>query len=186
MRRRTRGVGCRQTVVRGRLGNSASFSKCQTTSSQLGAQAQQSSSPGGTTISGPGLFPQALESADLLLGNALSEPGKAGCGQGKDEPPLDDANKVHWRKQAMDWLKADLGAWSKNLDSGNPQARPTITQALQHWKADADLAGIREPAALAKLPADEQNTCRALWSQVDAMLSKSQATNHRPGEVGNR
>jgi serine/threonine-protein kinase len=107
--------------------------------------------------------------------NAACAAALAGCGQGKDDPPLDVAAKARWRKQAIDWLKADLTAWSKILDSGPPQARQAVSQALQHWKADADLAGLRDEAALAKLPPDEQATCRALWSEVDGILRRALA-----------
>jgi serine/threonine-protein kinase len=105
--------------------------------------------------------------------NAACAAAMAGCGQGKDDPPLDEAAKARWRKQALDWLKADLAAWSKVLASGPPQARQHVAQTLQHWKADPDLAGLREPAALAKLPEAEQNACRALWAEVDALLAKA-------------
>ena len=44
---------------------------------------------------------------------------------------------------------------------------------LQHWKEDGDLAGIRDPEALAKLPAEEQRVWRALWADVDALLQKA-------------
>ena len=97
----------------------------------------------------------------------------AGCGQGKDEPPLDEAIKARWRRQAIDWLKADFVAWSKILQSGPPQARQGVPQTLQHWKADSDLAGIRDESALAKLTEDEHKACRALWAEVDALLAKS-------------
>jgi hypothetical protein len=40
------------------------------------------------------------------------------------------------------------------------------------WKADADLGGLRDEPELAKLPADEQKACRALWAEVDALLAK--------------
>jgi serine/threonine-protein kinase len=105
--------------------------------------------------------------------NAACAAALAGSGQGKDDPPLDGATKARWRKQAHDWLKADLAAWSKILASGPPRARQLIAQTLQHWKADTDLAGIRDQAALAKLPAAEQNASRALWSEVDALLAKA-------------
>ena len=75
----------------------------------------------------------------------------------------------------MDWLAADLAAWSKILDAGPPQARQAIAQSLQHWKADPELAGIRDPAALAKLPADEQKAFAALWAEVDALLKIAQS-----------
>jgi hypothetical protein len=51
--------------------------------------------------------------------------------------------------------------------------RASTWQTLQRWKADPDLAGIREEPALARLPADEQKACRALWSAVDALLAKA-------------
>jgi Flp pilus assembly protein TadD len=105
--------------------------------------------------------------------NPACAAARAGCGQGKDDPPLDEATRARWRKQALDWLQADLTAWSKLLASGTPQARQSIPQTLQHWKADPDLAGIRDPAALAKLPEDEQKTCRRLWAEVDALLAKA-------------
>ena len=55
--------------------------------------------------------------------NAACAAALAGAGQGKDDPPLDESAKTRWRKQAMDWLSADLAAWSKILDTGPPQAR---------------------------------------------------------------
>ena len=48
--------------------------------------------------------------------------------RGKDEPTLDDAAKAKLRRQALDWLKAELTAWSKQLESGPPQSRPLIAQ----------------------------------------------------------
>src|SRR6185437_12716585 len=29
----------------------------------------------------------------------------AGCGRGNDDPPLDEAVRTRWRRQAIDWLK---------------------------------------------------------------------------------
>jgi serine/threonine-protein kinase len=105
--------------------------------------------------------------------NAACAAALAGCRRGKDDPSLDEAAKARWRKQAIDWLQADLGAWLKSLDKATPQARQAILQTLQHWKADPDLAGLRVPTALAKLPEDERKACRALWAEVDALLAKA-------------
>jgi serine/threonine-protein kinase len=105
--------------------------------------------------------------------NAACSAALAGSGKGKDEPALDDAAKARWRKQALDWLKADLAAWAKVLETGPPRARPSIQQTLQHWKTDPDLAGIRDEAALARLDSDEQRVCRGLWSEVDALLARA-------------
>ncbi len=105
--------------------------------------------------------------------NAACAAALAGCGRGKDEPPLDDASRARWRQQALEWLEADLAAWSKTLESGPPQSRLPIHQTLRHWKADPDLVGLRDKGALAKVPKEEQKACRALWAQVDALLAKT-------------
>ena len=44
--------------------------------------------------------------------------------------------------------------------------------ALIHWRKDTDLAGIRDAAALAKLPADEQNAVTQLWAEVAAFIEE--------------
>ena len=107
--------------------------------------------------------------------------GAGGRRQGDDKPPLDEKEKARWRKQALDWLKADLAYWTKQADTGTPQAKALVSQTLQHWKADTDLAGIRDEPALEALPEDERKTCRALWAEVDAPLAKARAaTASRP------
>jgi serine/threonine-protein kinase len=111
--------------------------------------------------------------------NAACAATLAGCGQGKDYPPLDEPTKARWRKQAIDWLKADLAAWSKILKEGPPQARQSIPATLQHWKADPDLAGLRDPNALKQLAEAEQSACRALWAEVDALLANAQGDKKR-------
>jgi hypothetical protein len=47
-----------------------------------------------------------------------------------------------------------------------------VDQTLQHCQKDADLAGIREPDAVARLPADEREACKKLWAIADALLKK--------------
>jgi tetratricopeptide (TPR) repeat protein len=105
--------------------------------------------------------------------NAACSAALAGCGQGKDDPPLDKPAKARWRKQAIEWLKGDLAAWSKALKSGLPPVRQSVAETLQHWKVDPDLAGLREPGKLAKLPQDEQKACRALWAEAEAVLARA-------------
>jgi serine/threonine protein kinase len=104
--------------------------------------------------------------------NAACAAALAGCGKGTDDPPPDDTSKVKLRRQALDWLNAELAAWSKILESGAPQARPVVASTLKHWKEDADLAGVRDDAALAKLPQEERAACKQLWGDVDGLLSK--------------
>jgi eukaryotic-like serine/threonine-protein kinase len=104
----------------------------------------------------------------------------ASAGQGKDDPPPDDAAKNKLRGQALDWLKAELAAWTKLLESGPPQARPVVAQTLQHWKVDANLANIRDAEGLAKLPESERKEWQALWAEVDALLARAKGGDAKP------
>jgi hypothetical protein len=61
------------------------------------------------------------------------------------------------------------------LGTGDAKERTDVVPALQHWKVDGDLAGIRDPEALAKLSAAEQKAWRALWAKVDTLLQKALA-----------
>ena len=66
--------------------------------------------------------------------NAACAAARAGCGQGKDEPA-----KACWRRQALDWLKADLTFWTKLVGTGPPPARQSVAKTLEHWKVDRRL-----------------------------------------------
>jgi Flp pilus assembly protein TadD len=105
--------------------------------------------------------------------NAACAAALAGTGRGEDSPPA-EAERARWRQQAVAWLEADLGSWGNQAESGKPDAKAAVVRTLLHWKKDTDLAGIRDPAALAKLPAVEQKAWRALWADVDALLQKAQ------------
>jgi serine/threonine-protein kinase len=99
----------------------------------------------------------------------------AGCGQGKDAGPLDDNERAHWRRQALDWLRADLTWWGRALDNGNAQTNAGVQQQIRHWQADADLAGVRDKGALAKLPEAERKEWQQLWADVAALLQRAAA-----------
>jgi tetratricopeptide (TPR) repeat protein/serine/threonine protein kinase len=111
--------------------------------------------------------------------NAACSAALAAAGQGEDAAKLDDAAKAKLRGQALNWLTADLAALTRLFDSGPPQARSFIVQTLNHWQKDADLAGIRDAAGLAKLSADERKAWSQLWSNAAALLQRAEtaATN---------
>ena len=96
----------------------------------------------------------------------------AGCGLGKDGANLSEVDQARWRKQACAWLQADLAAWAKMMDSDSRTDRDLARKMLTHWKVEPDLAGLREPAQLEKLPADERKSCLALWADVSAVLAR--------------
>ncbi len=105
--------------------------------------------------------------------NAACAASLAGCGQGKDDPALDEAAKAKLRGQALDCLQAELAVWRKIVEGGTPDARAGVVSTLGHWKEDADLAGIRDPASLEKLPESEREGFRALWAEVEAIRKQA-------------
>ncbi|HVS33978.1 MAG TPA: tetratricopeptide repeat protein [Gemmataceae bacterium] len=106
--------------------------------------------------------------------NAACAAALAGCGKGADADKLDDQERARLRKQAVDWLRADLVFWTKLLASDKPGVREGVQQVLKHWQEDPDLSGQRDAAELAKLPADEQEACKKLWADVQALLDKAE------------
>jgi serine/threonine-protein kinase len=115
------------------------------------------------------------QSDDLKAGhryNAACAAALAGGGRGEDARQLDDRERGCWRRQALTWLRADLALRARQAERGKPEDRAVVRKSLQHWQADADLAGIRDKEALAKLPADERAACQKLWDDVTALLRK--------------
>ena len=111
--------------------------------------------------------------------NAACVAALAGCGQGNDSPPPDEAARAKLRRQALDWLKAELAAWAKTLDSSPPEMKARISATLKHWKADTDLSGIREEKGLSSLSQEERAQLVQLWKDVDHLLTTGAGGNLR-------
>jgi tetratricopeptide (TPR) repeat protein len=97
----------------------------------------------------------------------------AGCGRGEDAGQLDDKERVRWRKQALDWLRADLKACGELLPASNPKERQRLQEWLRSWQSEPALAGLRDATAVAHLSAAEQESCKQLWAEVQALLAKA-------------
>jgi eukaryotic-like serine/threonine-protein kinase len=89
-----------------------------------------------------------------------------------DPGKLDDKERARLRKEALDWLRADLGAYTRLAE--NADARQAVWQRLTHWLKDADLAGVRGPKSLAALPEAERKEWQKLWADVAALLRKAE------------
>jgi serine/threonine-protein kinase len=94
--------------------------------------------------------------------NAACFAALAGCGEGDDPDRPDDAERARLRRRALEWLRADLDAWSKR--PGAPARR-----MMRHWQQDDDLAGVRDAPGLTRLPPDEQAEWCRLWAAVAAL-----------------
>jgi serine/threonine-protein kinase len=109
----------------------------------------------------------------LLRYNAACAAALAGTGHGSDDPKPNDGDRTKLRDKALDWLKAERAAWEKVLDSADANARSAVFESLRHWQADPDLADVRDPNALHKLPESERTAWRVLWADVDRLLGKA-------------
>jgi hypothetical protein len=107
--------------------------------------------------------------------NAACSAALAALGEGRDNPPPDDAAKARLRQQAARWLKAELATWTGVLATADRQQRVAVTQTLAHWQQDTDLAGIRDVEALAKLPDGERQALGELWADVAKLRQKAEA-----------
>jgi serine/threonine-protein kinase len=117
-----------------------------------------------------------VQTEDLTAGwryRAARSAAQAGCGLGLDGTGLGEAERTRWRKQACGWLRADLAAWVGKLDGGSATESAAVRKVLTRWRADPDLAGVREPGALERLSADERDEWLALWKEVAAALDRA-------------
>jgi eukaryotic-like serine/threonine-protein kinase len=117
--------------------------------------------------------PQVAE--DFRVGHRYFAAGCAaqvGCGRDEDAARLGEPELAQWRAHAREWLRKDLAAWTKTLEVGTPTAGKSARQRLTLWRTDPDLAGLREPADLEKLPRDERTDCLALWTELEAVLQR--------------
>jgi tetratricopeptide (TPR) repeat protein len=94
-----------------------------------------------------------------------------------DDLPLDDADRAGWRQEALLWLKKDLEAWKGRLKQGKVEVQATVRETLARWQTDNDMASVRGPEALARLPDKERKAWSKLWEQVSSLLNQVQG-NH--------
>ena len=106
--------------------------------------------------------PKLAENPDSgLRYRAARAAAVAGSGGGADGAALSEPERARWRQQARAWLLLDLAAWTKRLEAAKPADRAEIRKALPRWREDPDLAGLRDPDALNRLPPAERQQWRA-------------------------
>jgi serine/threonine-protein kinase len=86
-----------------------------------------------------------------------------GFGVGGDSASVSAPERERWRQQARQWV-------AEELEAGDPG----VQRASMRWQANVDLAGLRVPAALDGLPADEREGCRSVLRDIDARFKRAQ------------
>jgi Flp pilus assembly protein TadD len=105
----------------------------------------------------------------------------AAAGRGEDARKLDDQERARMRRQALDWLRADLASRTRQVEGGQPADRAAVQEALRQWQEDNDLAGLRNKAALEKLSAEEQKAFTQLWIEVAELRKKVEEAGRKEG-----
>jgi hypothetical protein len=98
----------------------------------------------------------------------------AGCGQGADVPRPSAAERARLRQKALGWLRAELALRASPAKGGTPPDRAAL-QDLRNWQTGPDLAGVRDAAGLAALPAAERAAWEKLWADVAAAVARGDA-----------
>jgi tetratricopeptide (TPR) repeat protein len=79
---------------------------------------------------------------------------------------LDEPKRAGLRRQALSWLQADLELTMKLLNDDE-----AVAWSLATWQADPAMTSVRDPAALAKLPATEREEWQRFWTAVAALVA---------------
>ncbi len=96
----------------------------------------------------------------------------AAAGLGEDARRMEDRERAALRRRALTWLREDLALWQRQVEKGTPQQRTDVRESLRGWQQDVDLAAVRDPAALEKMPETERAEWRKLWADVEALRKK--------------
>jgi tetratricopeptide (TPR) repeat protein len=93
-------------------------------------------------------------------------------GQGSDETRLGEQERVGLRRQALAWLRAGLELRIQLRQDGElADLQAGSGWSLFGWQSDPALAGVRDGAALPKLPGPEREQWQRLWVDVAALLA---------------
>jgi tetratricopeptide (TPR) repeat protein len=97
---------------------------------------------------------------------------RASAGQGPEETALGEQERVDLRRQALDWLRADVELRTALLKDGKSADLYAVSGwSLSRWQTDPALASVRDGAALTKLPAAEREQWQRFWADVAALLA---------------
>ena len=97
----------------------------------------------------------------------------AGSGRDRDARGLDESGRLHWRKQARDWLRSDLALFRKPFKSNTGRDRESLEATLSDWLTEPDLACLRDPQSCKELLPSEQKEFQALCEDVRALIAET-------------
>lgn len=112
---------------------------------------------------------------------AIEAAVRAGCGEG-DGKGLPERRRAEHREEALGRLQmALLLATQQMTREAGPDRVVTLAVIgdLRGWLRSSALRGVREPAALERLPERERRRWKTLWEEVDALLRLAEVLHGR-------
>jgi serine/threonine-protein kinase len=109
---------------------------------------------------------------------AVPAAAMAGCDIGKDAAMLTAAERARWRRLACEWCRAELAtAMSDATNEAGAAGQQRAAATIRTWSTSPDLAGVRDPAALARLPPAEQMEWTDFWQRTAPIIKSARPKN---------
>jgi tetratricopeptide (TPR) repeat protein len=86
--------------------------------------------------------------------------------------PHSSMNRQLTRYQALVWLRTDLDRWLQAVQTVEGRRLIQIRDALRTWQTTVDLASVRDPDKMSKLPAAERLAWELLWADIEQILAQ--------------
>jgi tetratricopeptide (TPR) repeat protein len=97
----------------------------------------------------------------------------AAAGQGEDAGPLDDEDRARWRRQALDWLRADLKVLGKLQASPRAEDRLLARERVHDFKFHRAVESLRPRGDIGRLPAEEQKDHNGVWYVIEYLFERA-------------
>src|SRR5262249_51371352 len=94
----------------------------------------------------------------------------AAAGAGKHDPQPEEQERRRWRRQALRSVRTE-----PSVGGPSPPGGSGVIARLQERQCAPALKGLREPAALAELPAADREAWGKLWAEVAALRTQLEA-----------
>jgi serine/threonine protein kinase/tetratricopeptide (TPR) repeat protein len=91
------------------------------------------------------------------------------CADGMGTDPVPPEKRPGLRKQALDFLTADLSSLRKLADKD----KKFVHENMQHWLNDDDLKSVREAKSPDRLTQEERDAWKKLWGEVRKLLEET-------------
>jgi tetratricopeptide (TPR) repeat protein len=99
----------------------------------------------------------------------------AGTGTGKDAGGLDERQRARLRAQARAWLRDEMDVWRRRAKEPGG-AGAFVLPLIDCWLRDPDLACLRDPGQMGRLPAAERREWERLWRELRELRASARGT----------